>query len=141
MNVQPINESGGGFESSNGNTVSEVNYVEETFGWPYFDALISMYLLSLGEFALDGYNEGYNRESAWIMFLLATVIIMLLFMNFVIAIMSEPFERVKEERVQYRYRHKLDLIVDNIELFDKQKFRIENKKYILVVKPEEELVD
>jgi len=100
-----------------------------------------MYLLSLGEFATDGYNEGYNKNSAWMMFFFATVSIMLLFMNFVIAIMSEPFEKVKEEKVQYRYKHKLDLIVDNIELFDKEKFGTLNKKYILVVKPEEELVE
>jgi HAMP domain-containing protein len=130
-----------GEKSVNGNTESYVNYVETTIGIPFLDAIISMYLLALGEFAIDGYNEGYNKTHAWGMFLLATIVIMLLFMNFVIAIMSEPFERVKDNAVQYRYSHKLDLIVDNIELFDKKKFGTLNKKYILVVKPEEEEIE
>ena len=61
-------------------------------GVPFIDAFISMYMLSLGEFATDGYNEGYNKIGAWVMFILATIVVMLLFMNFIIAIMSEPFE-------------------------------------------------
>jgi len=133
-----MNVDAGGWVDENGNTITSVNYVEETMGYKYIDSIISMYLLSLGEFALDGYNQGYNRESAWVMYLLATSILSLLFMNFLIAIMAEPFERVKEERVQYSYGHKLEMIVDNIDLFNKKDFDVENKKYILVVEPEQE---
>ena len=56
-----MNVDAGGWIDENGNTITEVNYVEETMGYKYIDSIISMYLLSLGEFATDGYNQGYNR--------------------------------------------------------------------------------
>jgi len=52
--------------------------------------------------------------------------------------MSEPFEMVKEGRIQYRYKHKLEMIIDNLELFNLKDFNLVNMKYILIVKPEEE---
>ena len=78
------------------------NYVEETIGNSYLDAILSMYLLSLGEFhSMDGYSGGFNKISAWIMFIFATIILLLLFMNMIIAVMSEPFEEVKERKLSY----------------------------------------
>jgi hypothetical protein len=77
--------------------------VEGSVGNKYMDALISMYLLALGEFnSMDGYTGGYNVKSSWFMFLLATVILLLLFMNMVIAVMSEPFEDVRSSKVAYQ---------------------------------------
>ena len=61
----------------------------------FFNSFISMYLLSLGEFAeLDGYSEGHDRQLAWIGFIAATLIVQLLFMNMLIAVMSTPFSIV-----------------------------------------------
>jgi len=51
-------------------------YVDDSMGHPFVDSIVSVYLLSLGEFAsMDGYKDGVNRQSAWAMFLLATVIV------------------------------------------------------------------
>ena len=75
------------------------NYVESSVGNSYMDAILSMYLLSLGEFnSLDGYSGGFNVRSAWGMFIFATIILLLLFLNMVIAVMSEPYEEVKERK-------------------------------------------
>lgn len=70
------------------------NYVEEHVKMTVVDSVISMYMLSLGEFAMEGYNEGFNNYSAWLMFFLATWVLMLIMLNFIITTMGEPFARV-----------------------------------------------
>jgi len=53
--------------------------------------------MSLGEFAYDGYGGGPNSISAWVMFLLATFLSCVVFMNMLIAIMGETFGAVTEK--------------------------------------------
>ena len=70
------------------------------------------------------------------MFLLATVILLLMFMNMVIAVMSEPFEDVKESKEAYQLQQQLDFIVDFQDLVDLKVDYIK-EKYIMVIKPEQ----
>jgi acyl-coenzyme A synthetase/AMP-(fatty) acid ligase len=101
------------------------------------DAVISMYLASLGEFnSSDGYVGGYNVKSAWMMFLLATVLLPLLFLNMLIAVMSEPFEEVKENRDALILKKKIEFIVTYIDLIDLQE-KFKKDKYIMIVRPED----
>ena len=71
----------GGIELEDG---TQLNYVDSKVGNKFMDAVISVYLISLGEFQTDGYSEGENKKSAWAMFLLATLALQVLFMNMVI---------------------------------------------------------
>lgn len=81
----------------------QFNYVETAVNNPYLDAIINMYLVSLGEFfSLDAYIGGYNGRSAFFMFLVATFMLLILFMNMIIAVMAEPFEEVKENKLSYQ---------------------------------------
>ena len=69
------------------------------------------------------------------MFIFATVILLLMFMNMVIAVMSEPFEDVKNAKVAYQLQQQIEFIVDFRDLVDlKEKYKKE--KYIMVIKPE-----
>jgi hypothetical protein len=54
-----------------------------------------MYLLSLGEFDMDGFKDGPNVYFAWFFFLLATFFLLVVFMNMLIAIMGETFSVVQ----------------------------------------------
>ena len=100
---QNLDEGGWVDDENEHNPNDSYNYVEESIGNPYLDAFISMYLLSLGEFnSMDGYSGGFNVKSSWAMFIFATVILLLMFMNMVIAVMSEPFEDVKQSKVAYQ---------------------------------------
>jgi hypothetical protein len=79
--------------------------VEKSIGNTYADAVISMYLASIGEFnSLGAYVGGYNVKSAWMMFLIATVVLCMIFMNMLIGVMSEPFGDVKDNREIYVLR-------------------------------------
>jgi hypothetical protein len=72
-------------------------YVNSYLGIQSLDAIISAYFMGLGEFAYDGYSDGPNKYSAWAMFLLATFLTCVVFMNMLIAIMGETFGAVTEK--------------------------------------------
>ena len=71
---------------------------------------INQYLLGLGEFSsIDAY-EGENATFTWIMFLMATFIIQITFLNMLIAIMGDTFDRVVERKQASARREKLDIL-------------------------------
>jgi hypothetical protein len=55
---------------------------------------------ALGDFDSEAYRIGYDKNFAMVMFLLATFIICVVFMNMLIAIMGETFGQVTEEAEQ-----------------------------------------
>lgn len=59
-----------------------------------------------------------------------------MFMNMVIAVMSEPFEDVKNSKVAYQLQQQIDFIVDFQDLVDLKKEYMK-EKYIMVIKPEQ----
>lgn len=117
------------------------DYVTGFLPSEFVSALISVYLLSLGEFAeIDGYSEGHTKYIAWFMFIAGTIIIQLIFMNMLIAVMSTPFGEVLEKATLFRYRQQLSFIVDFIDHVDIKK-QFKNMRYVMVVKPEDVVVN
>ena len=57
-----------------------------------------MYLLSLGEFTTETFKSTPNRHIAWIFFILATFMILIVFMNMLIAIMGATFNTVYDNQ-------------------------------------------
>lgn len=108
-------------------------YVNEYVGNRPIDALISAYFMGLGEFAYDGYSVGPNKYSAWAMFLLATFLSCVVFMNMLIAIMGETFGDVTEKAEQNGLKEQINLINDHIWLLDLKK-TFKNKKYLIIVR-------
>jgi hypothetical protein len=118
------------------------DYVAPYTGLKFLDAFISMYLISLGEFELqiDGYQGGHDKYVAWIMFLFSTLVLLLLFMNMLIAVMAEPFLFVSENANLYKYQQQISIIVDCIDVLDLKEI-FSGKKYILIVRPETNRVE
>ena len=71
----------------------------EDFENNFFDSFLHTYLISFGEFDFEGYgNRGkYQNYFLWVLFFFATFTIQLVFMNMLIAIMSESYDRVKQK--------------------------------------------
>jgi len=80
-----------------GDEVKDDPYISTYLGNQSIDALIAAYFMSLGDFAYDVYSAGPNKTSAWVMFLLATFLNCVVFMNMLIAIMGETFGAVTEK--------------------------------------------
>ena len=47
---------------------------DEVFGIPWIDAFVRSYLIGLGEFAMDNFNEGNDGWLIWIFFILSTFV-------------------------------------------------------------------
>lgn len=77
---------------SNRTSEDEKNITPYT-GQIIFDAMIHAYLTGLGDFNKDNYSIA-DDVIVWIMFLLATFLVQLVFMNMLIAIMGESFGRI-----------------------------------------------
>lgn len=108
-------------------------YITEYLGIRPVDALISAYFMGLGDFAYDGYSLGPNKYSAWGMFLLATFLTCVVFMNMLIAIMGETFGAVTEKAEQNGLKEQISLINDHVWLLDLKK-TFKNQKYLIIVK-------
>ena len=67
------------------------SYIDDNMGDNVLNALLAMYLLSLGEFSFDGFSKGENSNLAWVFFVIATFLCLVVFMNMLIAIMGETF--------------------------------------------------
>ena len=71
---------------------AEYNYVSKKFDNRFYDSIYQIYLFSVGEFAnMDENTGGDNEDLAHFAFILSTMVLLILFMNMIIAIMSERF--------------------------------------------------
>jgi hypothetical protein len=72
------------------------HYVVNYTGEAVSSALVAMYVLAMGDFHFNGYGKGYDIFIAWLFFILGTYLLLLVFMNVLIAIMGDTFGRVSE---------------------------------------------
>lgn len=98
-----------------------------------FDAMIHAYLTGLGDFNKDNYSLSDN-VIVWVMFLIATFLVQLVFMNMLIAIMGESFGRITAMQEQSTLKEICGMIDDChwlLEISDVFK----NDRYILWLTP------
>jgi hypothetical protein len=71
-----------------------LSYINDYAMPQYLITLVQVYFYSLGESAYDGFSIGPNVVDTWVMFLLATFVNSILFMNMLLAIMGDTFGKV-----------------------------------------------
>lgn len=64
----------------------------------FLNLMYNQWMLALGEFAIDGFDNHPSMEMAYALFLLATLCTSIVFLNMLIAIMSNTFDCVMEKR-------------------------------------------
>ena len=90
---------------------------DDLVGFGPANALIHAYLTGMGDFNKDYYSEG-NAVVVWIFFLMATVLVQLVFMNMLIAIMGESFGRITAITEQAVMKEVCVMMNDNSYLLD-----------------------
>ena len=70
------------------------------FSSPMFDSLLNMYMLSLGDFDLPNFELFGYDTAVWIIFVSATFIVQILFLNLLIAAMGDTYDMVKDTEKQ-----------------------------------------
>jgi hypothetical protein len=90
------------------------SYFDTYYGFMPVDAILSIYELGvLGNYDVTVYREGYDKAEANIMFFIATFIITVVFMNMLIAIMSDTFAQVQEVAEERGLNEQVVLIDDH----------------------------
>jgi len=67
--------------------------VENFTGYGVLNGLLHAYMTGLGEFQYENYST-MDKGTIWVFFLIATLMIQLVFMNMLIAIMTDSFSRI-----------------------------------------------
>ena len=96
--------------------------------------MLHAYLTGLGDFRTDSYEQN-NSGVTWFMFLLATIVVQLIFMNLLIAIMGESFGRINEIIEQSTLKE-LCVLMDNHDWLLDIKELYKDKRYILWLTPD-----
>lgn len=117
------------------NTSDDHSYVSSNVGIPLVDSILSMYLIALGEFGTDGFSEGPNVIVAWVFFVMATAMVLIVFMNMLIVIVSDTFAHVESLKEELALGEQLKLIQDYIFLIDLNE-EFNTKKYIIRLYPD-----
>jgi len=69
------------------------------------------YRLGLGSLQTDFYNDAEDSDWLWwIIFLFETVMMQIVFLNLLIAIMGDTFDRVQSNRVESKLREICEII-------------------------------
>ena len=79
------------------------------------DASIFTYRIGLGDFDFDGFGYDYVA-SLYVLWFFGTFVIQIIFLNMLIAIMGDTFDKVTEKRQQAALYEKIQILDDYIDL-------------------------
>ncbi|CDW74458.1 UNKNOWN [Stylonychia lemnae] len=99
-----------------------------------------VFRISSGDFELDDFHSQENGllvVLTWLIWLVAVMTLYIVFMNFIIAVISESYERVMQKLVAESYRVKANMIVEREQFFTKDDFKSAKyfPSYIVVRRP------
>ena len=79
----------------------------EYTGIPVLDSIIYVYMLSLGELVYDDLNKGDSVKMIFFFFVLATILVYIIFMNVIIAIVNDVFTQVQSKQEESDLKEKI----------------------------------
>merc|ERR1719384_2273246 len=93
---------------------------------------------------MDGFENHVNLYLVYSLFILSTFITQITFLNMLVAIMGDTFDRVISQRPTYSLKNKLRLMADmksTINIMSKNKNEDEDKIYLYVIQPKRNYED
>eukprot|EP00347_Sterkiella_histriomuscorum_P019350 403341975 len=114
-------------------------------GINYFGYFIMAFRASTGDFQIDNFYqlEDAHIIFAWIVWISAVLFLNIILLNFIIAVISESYEKVMQKMVAESYRIKAQLIKERESYFNDDDYS--NKKYfphfIIYRRPVEDQID
>ena len=99
-------------------------------------SIIYAYMLSLGEFDTEGF-AGNNELLLWAIFIGATFLLQITFLNMLIAIMGNTFDRVMEAKQQSEMRERIAILADFRLVLRRLFHQSDDFQYIFVISPNE----
>jgi len=100
------------------------------------DAILSQYMVSLGDFSIAAnFNDGEFGVLLWIILLLGSFISMLTILNMLIAIMGDTFDAVSERSVQASLREKINILNDFVWVVGLSSSASNDRKFFFAATP------
>lgn len=91
-------------------------------------------MLGLGEFATDGYADSNLKYLLWIYFILATLMTQIIFFNILIAVVSDTYAHITENRELYALMQRTEIFGDFIHLMKVDK-TMNSERFLYLVMP------
>lgn len=88
----------------------------------YLQSISYVYLLALGEFEADGFNDSLFPNAMWFFFTMASLFLQLTLLNLLIAIMGDTYDYVQEMARVAKTKEILNFIGDYQNLLRKEDF-------------------
>ena len=120
----------------NHSTSDENDIISPVFGVYILDSALNQYLLMLGDFRMDGFQNHANLILCYLIFCSATFITQITFLNMLVAIMGDTFDRVIAQRPTFSLKNKLELMADMksiIDFFGSKKHVEEQGHFLYVI--------
>ena len=107
---------------------------------PYFDnfivdSILNQYLLILGEFHMDGFETHIHPALCFTFFFVTTFIMQITFLNMLIAIMGDTFDRVIEQRPTFSLKNKLMILAGMENIIRTNETVDDTKIFLYVIQP------
>jgi len=107
-------------------------------GYAILDSVIAIFMFALGDFHYGDFIDSEYDIILWGSFILCTFLMIVVFMNMIIAIMGNTFGNVMAAQYENAMNENIGLIYDHIWLIDlKEEFK--EVKYIIRVCPDTNL--
>ena len=111
--------------------------IDETFGriWP-LNMIYNQYMLALGEFSMDNFDDNPQVFLCYLFFILATFFTQITMLNMLIAIMGDTFGRVIESKDRFSLQTKLEIMADYTSIIKEDLEKDDSDVYMFVVQPQ-----
>ena len=96
------------------------------------NVLMEMYFVSLGNFNIGSYSNGDNSGIIWFFFIIASFVIVVVFMNLLISIMGNTLGDVQAVQEQSQIQEQAEMIIEYFVLLDMKEVFL-NQKYIIYI--------
>ena|ERR1719232_1724656 len=91
------------------------------------------YTLGFGEFATEGYN-GTNQAFIWMIWFIASFVVCITFLNMLIAIMSNTFDKVMDSRDLAALKERINIMQDYRKVVTVLNLD-KSYRYMVIIKP------
>ena len=75
-------------------------------------------MVALGDFSYDDFDSSSNGKISWTIFLIASILNCVVMLNLLVAVVSETFAEVLEQKDENSYQEKASIIAENIHLLN-----------------------
>ena len=99
------------------------------------DSILNIYLLILGEFHMGGFETHIHPALCFSLFIITTFIMQITFLNMLIAIMGDTFDRVIEQRPTFSLKNKLMILASMENIIRTNETVDDSKVFLYVIQP------